>query len=165
MEKEERSRLEKQLALDEAHHELSPSEFAEWTACKFNFRGKVHRGRTFLVWEVVNGQPIVLDILKASDLTASFKEGFSIQLKSEMNGQVCTITHTPSRVFNYDVFTHVPYLPDVNFIASEGKRRTLRVPLVFKQRQDPHDKIEQADYFTDVQTYTTLFPSEQGKTF
>lgn len=165
MEKEERSRLEKHRALQAAEQFLENKDFSDWRACAQNVRYKTHRNRTFLVWEVVEGQPVIIDTFRSVDIEASFNDGLRILMRSVSDEFEMWVTHRPQRLANYGVFLHVPFLPDTTFLDSPGKRQTLRVPIVFKMAEDPARLVEGVDYMTDVMTYTTLFPSEMGRTF
>lgn len=165
MEKEERSRLEKQQAAQAAEQTLSRKDFCDWRACAQNLRYKTHRNRTFLLWEVVDGLPKLLESYRSIDVEASFKDGVRILFRAETSDVEFWVTHSPSRIPDSNIFSHIPFMPDVTFLDAPGKRQTLRIPVVFKMECDPQSLKEDTDYLTDVVTYLTLFPSENGRSF
>lgn len=165
MEKEERDALEKRLSARAAWADLTSTDLRCWQSCGFTIKYRGHNGKTFVIWKKLEGEPTILDVYKITDFQANFEEGLYTFLENE-HGQEQEIKHSPVRLGGYDIFVHIPFMQDMQYLPNRAETtNVLRFPLVFKQSGRPRSIAKGVIYLTDVTDFIDIFPQFADRKF
>ena len=113
-------------------------------------------GRIFVVYKPTgldksgnHNPPEILTTLKVTDFWAAHEMGAEVLIEDMGTGEELRITHTPKRVFNYDLFIQVPPIMKMRWGArlSEGRiTRSLAFALLIKSKN-------RSDFYSARNTY------------
>lgn len=75
----------------------------------------------------------------------------NVKLVSDV-GHTQWLGHQPTRIFDYDVFGWVPYLPEVRYLNNgHGSARSLSFPITFRAEFDSRERaITDSTYIQNV---------------
>ena len=151
--------LEKILAASAADSGLDADDAADWHEAGYTFRTHCNLNKIFVLWTPFVDSPFIHTQVTVRDVHLSVRNGMSVRV-ADKEGQTQWITHTPSKLLNRDVFCHVPYLLDVQYIPNKfrSEEMILRFPLVFKTASKPSLFIEGDTYITPVSEFRLTFP-------
>lgn len=163
--KEERDLIEKRLAQRAAWAELGPEDLKKWQACGYTVKYRAHSAKTFLIWKNTEGEPTIVDVYKINDFQADFSGGLWTCMENE-HGVEHEIGHNPSRIGDYNVFVHIPYIQNMQYLPNQTESAyVLRFPLVFRQHGRPRSLARNETYLTDVTDFVSIFPQFADRKF
>lgn len=143
-------------------------EWIEWLAQAFqgaqrrlwNRLGYVHRlaardNSTYIIWEVVDGSPLVRDYATVVDMVASFKQGLCVKLCLSSDPQVINtkhfeVSHAPVQLNNYPLFMWIPFFNEMRFASyfwsNPQAARELQFSLCVKQQSDSETVLVNGEF-------------------
>lgn len=163
MQPEQRSYIERSLAIERSKRYQKPADHAEWTACGFTTRVLCRYNKFFVVWQQVNNAPKILGRFRVLNMELDIYQGLGLcietttRFKSE---DMYWVSHTPSRLFDLPVFAHVPYLVDLSYLPlpEAPENPILRIPLVIKTASNPGYPVEGHIYVSQVGEFRATYP-------
>lgn len=131
----------------------------------FRHASRVHAfpHRTYVVWHLVDGLPVVLDTVRIADVSLSLERGVTVLLKLSKELGCQLVSSTPSKLPGLDVFFWVPAFNEVRWCPNDwndhGSARILRIALNFKQmRSLANGPVEGAHYLNELEDLRKLYP-------
>lgn len=86
---------------------LPPQQLTLYRSMKNLRMEDAFRGRTFYLYEIVDREPNVLDVITVEDFLCNDSVGASTEVRNR-DGDVVEVSYTPVQLFNYPVFLFLP---------------------------------------------------------
>lgn len=153
--------LEKTLAIECASLTLRPQEYAKWLDYRYVSRVLVSKGKIFAVWRwnTKDRKPVIVTSLTVKAVSCCTKYGLEVTLETSKR-ETITVGHNPKRLADLEIFSHVPFLPDVTYTPQESgsQNYVLRLPLIFRMAGNPERPADGYMYATPVGEFRANYP-------
>lgn len=121
------------LEMEWLDHDLQLSQ--AWKSYKNLQRDYVAANRKFIIWDLIDGAPRVVDILKVGEIGISWAEGMTFILKSSRTPNDYTVTAKPRELVP-GIFFWIPGFAAVRYTPFQyeepGSARRLTLPIMFR---------------------------------
>lgn len=170
----DRPDLEKQWANYEARTKLSAEDKALWDSSAHTIRPYVYYDKVLIAWTVIQGQPQIKEVFKATGLDVSFQDGIWMHLDATIAARRVTVNHTPRRMLpDLDIIAWVPYFNEARFGSSDwndlAAKKNLRLCGCFKMRSSGDDLrvplVEGQHYLSELHVFRDLWPQYRSTYF
>lgn len=113
---------------------LQPADLGLYRSFKHTREEAAFRNRTFIVYEIFDREPDVLDTITVMDFHCNDTVGASAEVRSHGSGQIMTVNYLPQRLFEHEVFVWMPLHAKIRWSARPGKVHggSLAFPLVIR---------------------------------
>jgi hypothetical protein len=93
-----------------------------------------YRNRSFFVYEMVNGSPVIHHELVVQDYLCNNDEGASTELLCRQTGRLLVVAYEPTQVFDYQIFVSIPVHHYVKWSTTPSRPRggSLAFPLLIR---------------------------------
>jgi hypothetical protein len=146
-----------QLEMQWLNHDMGQSP--SWYACKNTQRDYVHDRKQFVVWDRVNDQPQICDVLQVCEVGISWDEGIIYLLKSSQSERQYTVGHKPRELIA-GIFFWIPGFADTRFApfqyAEPASARRLTLPVMFRTAH--RIPVESARYISSMKDFKEAWP-------
>lgn len=135
---------DKRLTLEAATNNLSDSLFRAWEACRFTYRTYTYINKVFVIWEVIDAEPVVIGSVRILEPSISRYSGFSLKclVTVGLSQREAIITHTPTAVYLDKVFISIPFNVTAKFVPKNDMGvHNLFIPAVIKHAAKPWDPV------------------------
>lgn len=119
------------------------------------------RERVFIVFRIVQGEPVVLGRVKVLDYAATDQEGASTRLFDMETEEELLVGHVPTRLFDHEVFVHIPPTQTLRWDAiytNNGIERSLAFPLMIKVATKLDHSPEGRVHLETVKSFAERWP-------
>ena len=138
-------------------HELRNSR--AWPSYKSMQRDYACANKKFVVWDLINNQPRIVEMLQVSDVGVSWDTGLTILIKSSASDKIYTVTARP-REHVEGVFFWIPGFADTRFAPFQyeepGSTRRLTVPILFRTAHSR--RFAGARYISSMKDFNAAWP-------
>lgn len=132
-----RREIERSQGEAAAKQYLSPADYHVWRSYSSTWREPIWLNKRFRI----HRDGVNLCNFTVVDCDCEFEFGINVKLKSNA-GEEQWLTHSPSRLFGFDVFGWVPFLPEVRYLNNgHGSARSLSFPITFRAQFNSREKL------------------------
>lgn len=100
---------------------LSPKDLEDYARIKHVRSEVAYHNRSFVVYEIRNRAPNILDQLTVLDFSCDEADGASTELLSKTLGTKLVVGYKPIRLFTYPIFVHIPLHSKIRWSTTEDR--------------------------------------------